>query len=506
MPEYPQCAAGDGPITERRMAQGGGKTYHLRCVPGSARLEVPQSNIFGFHPVTGPIRRRIAQWRVRRQLKKGKSPAEASAFEVNPKYPARRGKAFERKWERMVLAIKKRGGAASPWAVATARLGGYPASRAAKNPLEPLWRVNILQEDEGGGEPFIVGHMDTHAPSASVAKSVLDQILEQDEEAVGQFAGQAHRIKGNPHPVKWLRTKHHPVKRAKAFGAKHPKGVKYAKMAGKAGLAVTTVVLPEVGVPASAAVAGVSRARAARKKNPLVAREARSSAPKTAKHYLELAERQLAQGHLSLADDYATKASQHSGNEGEMPPKVDDLLRRIHEAVEARGFSSEGSSKRAQFIRNPVTAEPPTAFFEKVADELRSKYPRDNFDGLFQAFKDIWRFALSPHGKAHLIERFQSGKPILDVTFSKLFEDYRAGKFVADSTGHLVPSRNPGDGLPVVDGATLVNITYRDENGVLWTHDSGERTGRKPKLRVHKGLVRDTVSFKTKVRPEGITD
>ncbi len=290
----------------------------------------------------------------------------------NPTYPAIRGKAFERRYERMVLAIKKKGGAASPWAVATARLGGYPASRAARNPMSKRERESF------------------------------DLFLKDPAAWIKKYPKQAARLRreiaqSRKNPSKKQRWRLARIRdKGRTIAARHQRAMRVARRSGRFASGFARGAFPEVARPAAGLKAGLAAAR----RNPA----------KASSRYLALAQTYLGKGAYRSADDFISKA---------------------------------------------LRAASPGSMEEIRAVEMQGR--------LRQA----------------LLDRVQTGP-------SRMWE--RMGK------------------NPQVSGSTAVEIVYKEPNGQLWRHRFTEDEVA-PKLKVKKGRKSDQVLIgPTTVTKAGIGD
>jgi hypothetical protein len=438
--------------------------------------------------------------------------------EQNPHYPAIHGKAFERKWERLVMHVKASGSAYSPWAVATATLGGYPASRAKRNPFR--------------GTGFRRG--------------------------VRSFRG---KVKGVPR--------------------KHPRTVRAFKTAGKVGVAATQAAFPEVEAPLRAARgvrAGIKAvrnptydadeelwdglSRTERKKLAEKAGIDEPDVPKLDWKYLFVPHQRSLDRVLSRAatnptpsrSDYLTQQLDRAqryitaGKPGEAHKYIERVMRIVDSG---RGDPDENATfrSRARSIEEAITTapskeslrekaiikmsesipslekahapppDPEPEFWGQIADEARRKFPGRDLSDTVTDVQYLWHYALSNQKKWDVVEAWNATKSLdaLDEGFWTVFEAYldhrmqtRDGRLVI--VGPATPEakaamKNPGGGkAPIVQGAKAVRLSYRDRNGILWVH-SFEEDSLRPKLRVKKGLLHDKIVVApTTVGPAGIGD
>src|SRR5579864_2083214 len=82
MGKFPRCKGCRKPIRDKTLVKAKSKGrvlyWHKRHAPVRRKR-----NLFGFHPITGPIRRRLAARRVRKAMQKGR-PDKVAAAAINP--------------------------------------------------------------------------------------------------------------------------------------------------------------------------------------------------------------------------------------------------------------------------------------------------------------------------------------------------------------------------------------------------------------------------------------
>ena len=168
----------------------------------------------------------------------------------NPsKYPEKTSPAFRRKYESLVKKLKARGDVESPWAVATAALGGHPPRRNPEG--EP--HVGETWTTSGGGRVVVVGIQE---------RGKTYEIEDPKSRSAGLIDRKDMRGRVRKNPSR--------ARRALGKARKALTGRTARRIAGAGVAAAGIAASPEVGPEAAAAGIEAGRRIASSKRNPIL--------------------------------------------------------------------------------------------------------------------------------------------------------------------------------------------------------------------------------------------
>jgi hypothetical protein len=501
---FPTCEGCGGLVLEQEVVEGrddaGIHYFHKSHAPGAGGRKNPaKKNIF--------FRHRLKERRMRRQLEQAASVATSqAALAAAKKNIFFRHRLKERRMRRQLEQ------AAS---VATSQAA---LAAAQKNPYSRVAPGFVLRCEECRETFKTYRALTKHQIETG---HVDNQTVRKNPAARGGRRGRTFR--GRLASAKG---------RVDRFGRKHQRGVRIAKTAGKVGIAAASAVVPEVGVATAVGERGLAAYRARKgRKNPTPPRGRYIS------EQLDRAERYISAGRTAEAVKYIERAARMV-DAGRGDPDEDAQLRKrvrtIEEAVTMSATPKEtvaserakaqerAAIKASEHLRTLELPSPPPdpddEFFGALAEAAKREFPGRDLKDAVGDLQRLYHYALTNAAKRALVADWNANHTLgVNPAFWRVYEAYLHDEF-EEKNGRLIYRGPGGSGVvhknpsfkdiqpPVVEGAKALKIEYLDRNGERWVHDFGE-DNLKPKLRVKKGLLSDSITISpTTVGPRGIGD